>query len=55
MGTAIGEILEKEEIELSFLDGRTVGIDSHNILYQFLSIIRSRDGTPLMDSKGRVT
>lgn len=55
MGTAIGELLQKEEIDLNFLSGRRVGIDSFNILYQFLSIIRSHDGTPLMDSKGRIT
>jgi len=55
MGTAIGGILEKEEIALDYLNGRTVGFDSHNILYQFLSVIRGRDGTPLMDTRGRVT
>ncbi len=55
MGTAIGDILLKEEIELEFLGERLVGVDSFNILYQFLSSIRGRDGTPLMDSKGRVT
>jgi flap endonuclease-1 len=55
MGTAIGELLQKEEIDLNFLSGRKVGIDSFNILYQFLSSIRSHDGTPLMDSKGRIT
>ncbi len=55
MGTAIGELLEKEEISLDFLSGRKVGVDSFNTLYQFLSIIRGRDGTPLMDSRGRVT
>jgi len=51
MGTAIGNLLEKKEIELSYLNGRTLGIDSFNILYQFLSSIRGRDGSPLMDSK----
>jgi flap endonuclease-1 len=30
-------------------------VDAFNTLYQFLSIIRQRDGTPLMDSRGRVT
>ncbi len=55
MGTAIGDILNKEEISLDFLDGRLVGVDSFNILYQFLSSIRGRDGSPLMDSRGRVT
>jgi flap endonuclease-1 len=55
MGTQIGEILEKQEIDFSFLNGRRIGIDSFNVLYQFLSIIRGADGTPLMDSKGRIT
>jgi flap endonuclease-1 len=55
MGTAIGDILEREEIGLDYLSGRTVGVDSFNMLYQFLSIIRGRDGTPLMDSRGRIT
>ncbi|MFH1240433.1 MAG: flap endonuclease-1 [Candidatus Diapherotrites archaeon] len=55
MGTAIGELLEKEEFSLEYLEGKLVGVDSFNILYQFLSSIRSYDGTPLMDSKGRVT
>ena len=31
------------------------GVDAFNTLYQFLSIIRQKDGTPLMDSQGRVT
>src|SRR3989338_7280699 len=55
MGTAIGELLVREEISLDYLKGRRVGIASHNILYQFLSSIRSYDGTPLMDSHGHVT
>jgi len=32
-----------------------VAIDAYNALYQFLAAIRQPDGTPLMDSKGRVT
>lgn len=55
MGTAIGDLLEKQEIALDFLEARKVGVDSFNILYQFLSVIRGPDGTPLMDSRGRVT
>lgn len=55
MGTAIGELLEKQEIGLDFLKGRQVGVDSFNILYQFLSTIRGMDGTPLMDGHGRIT
>jgi flap endonuclease-1 len=30
-------------------------VDANNALYQFLSIIRQPDGTPLMDKRGRVT
>ncbi len=55
MGTAIGEIVPREEISLELLDGRTLGFDSFNIIYQFLSSIRGPDGIPLMDSHGNVT
>ncbi len=55
MGTAIGNLLEKEEIDLDFLQSRVVSVDSFNILYQFLSVIRGMDGSPLKDSNGRVT
>lgn len=55
MGTAIGELVVKHEIGLDDLSGKVVGIDSFNTLYQFLSIIRGPDGTPLMDKKGEIT
>jgi flap endonuclease-1 len=55
MGTALGELVEKEVIELDALNGKVLGIDSFNILYQFLSNIRGKDGSPLMDSQGNVT
>jgi flap endonuclease-1 len=55
MGTPIGSILEKERISLDQLDGLKLGIDAFNLLYQFLSIIRGYDGSPLMDGQGRVT
>ncbi len=32
-----------------------MAVDANNMLYQFLSLIRTRDGTPLKDSSGRVT
>lgn len=41
--------------DLRVLRGRVVAIDAYNALYQFLAAIRQPDGTPLMDSKGRVT
>jgi len=55
MGVAFGSLINKKEISLDFLRERKVGVDSYNIIYQFLSSIRGPDGTPLMDSKGNVT
>ena len=55
MGLNIREIIPRKEIEIKDLRGKVVCVDAFNILYQFLSSIRQPDGTPLMDSKGRVT
>lgn len=55
MGTPIGELVSRQEISLKDLNGRKVAVDSFNILYQFLSNIRGEDGSPLTDSKGRIT
>ncbi len=55
MGLQIGDIVPKKEIELSDLKGKTLAVDAFNVIYQFLSTIRQPDGTPLMDSKKRIT
>ncbi len=55
MGTDIGDLLQKRKVELSDLANQVVAIDAFNTLHQFLSIIRQRDGSPLIDSSGRVT
>jgi flap endonuclease-1 len=55
MGVQLGDIVEAKTIEIDDLAGRTIAFDGNNILYQFLSIIRGRDGQPLKDSEGRVT
>ncbi|MBI4406806.1 flap endonuclease-1, partial [Candidatus Micrarchaeota archaeon] len=55
MGTDISGILEKRALSLDELAGKKLAIDAFNTLYQFLTIIRQQDGTPLMDSKGRIT
>jgi flap endonuclease-1 len=55
MGLNIREIIPREEIEINDLKSRVLCVDAFNILYQFLSTIRQVDGTPLMDSKKRVT
>jgi len=41
--------------DLRVLRGRVVAIDAYNALYQFLAAIRQPDGTPLLDSQGRIT
>jgi len=55
MGVQITELMEKKEIDFSFLKGKVIAIDTSLFLYQFLTTIRQRDGTPLMDSKGNIT
>lgn len=55
MGVDLGDLVEGEEISLQELGDREIAIDAMNVLYQFLSIIRQRDGTPLKDSSGNVT
>ena len=45
----------KKKLDLAWLAHKRVAIDAYNALYQFLSIIRQVDGTPLMDGRGRVT
>ncbi len=53
LGKFVAEV--KKGIEFEDLAGKTIAIDAFNTIYQFLSIIRQPDGSPLMDSKGRVT
>lgn len=55
MGVKIKEITPIKESDLEHLKRKTIATDAMNTLYQFLSIIRQRDGTPLKDSKGRTT
>src|SRR3989344_5140608 len=55
MGVDLGDLITKQEIELEDLRGKKIAIDALNAIYQFLSIIRQPDGTPLMDSKGGIT
>lgn len=55
MGVDLGELVEPEEITFEDLHDKELAIDAMNTLYQFLSIIRQRDGTPLKDSDGNVT
>ena len=56
MGVAFRDILldYKRAVTWESLPG-IAAVDANNALYQFLSIIRQPDGTPLMDKHGRVT
>jgi flap endonuclease-1 len=53
LGSLVAEV--KESISFDDLSGNTIAVDAYNTIYQFLTIIRQPDGTPLMDSKRRVT
>jgi flap endonuclease-1 len=56
MGVALRDIIAdyKTPVEWESLGG-VAAVDANNTLYQFLTIIRQPDGTPLMDRNGRVT
>ena len=55
MGVKLTNIVPIKNISFEDLKNKKVGIDASNMLYQFLASIRGKDGTPLMDSKGRIT
>ncbi|QKQ98903.1 flap endonuclease-1 [Candidatus Nanohaloarchaea archaeon] len=55
MGVNLGDLIEREEIDFADLNDKEIAVDAMNTLYQFLSIIRQRDGTPLKDSSGNIT
>lgn len=55
MGVLLTPIIVKEPLTLNALGGRLLAVDGPAELYQFLALIRLRDGTPLGDSKGRIT
>lgn len=55
MGTNIRELIKKEEIKLEDLSNKILVVDAFNMIYQFLTTIRQRDGSPLLDSKGNIT
>ncbi len=55
MGLPIKDLIISKEIDFVNLSGKIVVIDSFNLLYQFLTTIRQRDGGLLTDKKGNVT
>ncbi|MFO7676835.1 MAG: flap endonuclease-1 [Thermoplasmatota archaeon] len=55
MGVDLGVLFTKETCTYNDFKNRVIAIDAYNVLHQFLSIIRSRDGTPLKDAQGHIT
>src|SRR5438477_12842415 len=55
MGVLLTPIIVKQPLTLEDLRGQLLAVDGHGELYQFLALIRLRDGTPLRDSHDRVT
>ena len=55
MGLQLTSLVQGEFITVEELFDKVVAIDAFNWIYQFLSIIRQPDGTPLKDSHDRVT
>lgn len=55
MGVKLKDLVVKKETSFKKLSGRKLAVDAYNIIYQFLSTIRQRDGTLLKDEEGRVT
>lgn len=55
MGVNLTPIILKRVVDLEFLRGRSLAVDAFNEFHQFLALIRTREGKPLTDSKGRVT
>jgi len=55
LGVDFKDIVPKTPIKLEDLSGKIIAIDAYNAIYQFLSIIRQPDGTPLKDSTGKIT
>ena len=55
MGFNLSPLVVKRQLRLDDLKGRSLAVDANNMLYQFLALIRMRDGRPFTDSKGNVT
>ena len=57
MGVKINELVNEVKRTITFenLFKKSIAIDAFNTIYQFLAIIRQRDGTPLKDYQGNIT
>jgi len=55
LGFDLSPLVVRRQITLDDLRSRSLAVDGNNLLYQFLSLIRMRDGRPFTDSHGNVT
>ncbi len=55
MGFNLSPLVVKRQLTLDEIRGRSLAVDANNMLYQFLALIRMRDGRPFTDAHGRVT
>jgi flap endonuclease-1 len=55
VGVVLTPIVRPQTMTLAELRDKTLAVDAHGDLYQFLALIRLRDGTPLKDASGRIT
>ena len=55
MGVQLKDLIDGKEVQLEELKGKKIAVDASMWLYQFISSIRSPDGSLFTDSKGRIT
>jgi flap endonuclease-1 len=55
VGFNLSPLVTRRLLTLDELRGKTLAVDANNTLYQFLALIRMRDGRPFTDSEGHVT
>jgi flap endonuclease-1 len=55
VGFNLSPLVVKRQLTLNDLKGRSLAVDANNNLYQFLALIRMRDGRPFTDSAGHIT
>jgi len=55
LGVNLTPIITKHDIQLKDLTGKKLAVDANNFIYQFLSVIRTRETSPLTGPDGTVT
>ncbi len=55
MGLPLRDLVVKHETSIKELKGKILVVDSHNLLYQFLTTIRGVDGSVFTNDEGKVT